>query len=219
MYMIRSTEKNILFLGDKESTLLEFLVNIGESVVQTSERIMSEFIKYKNIGFIVSYGYRHILKKNILELLPNRAINLHISYLPWNRGADPNLWSFVEDTPKGVTIHYLDEGMDTGDIIVQEEVIFNKDQETLATSYEKLRITIQELFKQHWRDIKSGNCKRQKQVGKGTMHKVKDKERIFHLLTDGWNTPVSILEENAADMKMSKQFRDKYDSEIEEIRK
>jgi len=217
--MINISEEVILFLGPMESPLFERLKSNGESVIQTSDKITPEFITSNKISFLVSYGYRHILRKNVLELLPNRAVNLHISFLPWNKGADPNFWSFVEDTPKGCTIHYLDEGVDTGDIIAQKEIEFDSDRETLATSYEKLQAAMQDLFKQTWRSIKSAGNARQKQVSKGSTHKVKDKEGLSHLLTDGWNTPVSVLEEYAAETQMSKQFWDKYDSEIEESRK
>ena len=123
--MINVTEEVILFLGSIDSPLFEWLQSNGESVIQISEKVTPEFITSNKISFLVSYGYRHILRKNILELLPNRAVNLHISYLPWNKGADPNFWSFVEDTPKGCTIHYLDEGVDTGDIIAQKEIEFD----------------------------------------------------------------------------------------------
>lgn len=108
--------------------------------------------------------------------------------------------------------------MDTGDIIAQKEIEFDSAQETLATSYGKLQTAMQDLFEQNWRKIKGGDCQRQKQVGIGSTHRVRDKEGLSHLLTDGWNTPVSVLEEYAAETQMSKQFWDKYDSEIEEIR-
>lgn len=195
----------ILFLGQNNSPLLLWLKNQGEDVIQTSERITPSFIDEKNVVFLVSYGYRYILKKDILDKLINKAINLHISFLPWNRGADPNFWSFIEDTPKGVTIHYLDEGVDTGDIIIQKEVKFNSSEnnETLATSYKKLQIEIQQLFMQHWIDIKNNNVPRKKQIGKGSLHKVKDKEKFSHLLSDGWNTSVSVLEEYAAETQTS----------------
>ncbi|CAK0761940.1 hypothetical protein CCP3SC5AM1_20062 [Gammaproteobacteria bacterium] len=150
--------------------------------------------------------------------MPLKAVNLHNSYLPWNRGADPNFWSFIEDSPKGVTIHYLDEGLDTGDIIIQKEVTFKSDNETLATTYEKLQSAIQELFKCHWEKIKTGDCDSRKQKGKGSFHKLKDKECLSHLLADGWNTRISFLEEYAAEIQMNTQFWDKYDREIEEIR-
>lgn len=209
----------VLFLGEANSPLLAWLREQGEAVIQTNSKISVEFVEHNNIFFIVSYGYRHILKKDILELFPSRAINLHISYLPWNRGADPNFWSFVEDTPKGITIHYLDEGVDTGDIIVQKEIEFDSDRETLSTSYEKLQAAIQDLFKEAWPAIKSGKCPRQKQFGIGSTHKTKDKDGLLHLLTDGWNTPVSVFDEYAAEMQMSKQFWEKYDAEIETIAK
>jgi len=192
------TQDKILFLGPEDSPLYVWLQKLGENVIQTSDKVTTHFIEREKINFLLSFGYRHILRRDILDKFPNRAVNLHISYLPWNRGADPNFWSFVENTPKGVTIHYLDEGVDTGDIIVQEELKFDSENETLATSYEKLQSAIQELFKKHWRAIKSGTCQRYKQVGKGSSHKLKDKEALSHLLTDGWNTPVSELKGYAA---------------------
>ena len=189
-------EKNkILFLGDDKSPILKWLTSIEEFVMQTSKKITTEIILANNINFIVSCGYHHIIGKDILDLFPDRAINLHISYLPFNRGGDPNFWSFVENTPKGVSIHYLDEGIDTGDIIVQKKVEFDTKQDTLATSYEKLQLTIHDLFKQNWQDIKTLRCNRQKQFGNGTSHKIKDKSNLHHLLKDGWDTTLCVLEE------------------------
>ena|GEM_PF-5904811 len=89
----------------------------------------------------------------------------------------------------------MDEGVDTGDIIVQKEIQFDTDEETLATSYEKLQLEIQKLFKQNWHDIKNGICERRKQVGSSSTHKIKDKESLLHLLTNSWHTPVSVLDE------------------------
>ena len=195
-------QEKILFLGPEDSPLIDWLQEQGEDVVQVADRFSAKTVA-KELKFLISYGYRYILRQDVLDLFPNRAVNLHISYLPWNRGADPNLWSFLEDTPKGVTIHYLDEGVDTGDIIVQQKVEFDSDKETLATSYEKLHLLIQDLFKQHWQDIKSGKCQRRRQVGSGSMHKMKDKEGLAHLLISGWDTPVSVLEQYAAETQTS----------------
>ena len=211
--------EKILFLGPQDSPLVTWLREQGEQVIRTADKLSTQDVEEQEYSYLVSYGYRHILRKDILDVFPGRAINLHISLLPWNRGADPNFWSFIEDTPKGVTIHYLDEGVDTGDIIVQEKMEFNTHRETLATSYAKLQAEIQELFKKNWLEIKSGNSRRKKQVGKGSTHKAKDKARLSYLLTDGWNTPVSVLEEYGVETQMSKQFWDKHDSEIEEFRK
>lgn len=191
-------KETILFLGLGDSPLLTWLRNKGEGVIQTFDRIEPDMIDRHSITLLISYGYRHIIRREVLDKVPDRAINLHISLLPWNRGADPNLWSFAENTPKGVTIHHLDEGIDTGDIIVQREVSFNNTHETLATTYQRLHAEIQELFKQHWHEIKAGTIERKQQTGEGSFHLSRDKESLAHLLSDGWDTPVSVLQEYAA---------------------
>jgi Formyl transferase len=181
----------ILFLGPENSPLLSFLRESGECVIHTSDKIDQQFIKQHKVSFLISFSYRHIIGKDVLDLLPNRAVNLHISLLPWNRGTDPNLWSWVDSTPKGVTIHYLDEGIDTGDIMYQREVTFDISKETLASSYATLQSEIVSLFKERWEEIKSGACPRIPQQGIGSTHRVKDKVRLAPILADGWLTPVS----------------------------
>ena len=187
--------KKILFLGPPESPVLEWLQERRENVFSTTDKLTTSYILENKFDFLVSYGYRHILRKDILDLFPGRAINMHISYLPYNRGADPNFWSFIEGTPKGVTIHFLDEGIDTGDLIIQKEVFFENDSSpTLGSTYQVLQEEIQKLFFENWDLIKNEKCGRVSQVGEGTMHKVKDKGALLYLMEkDGWNTPVSQL--------------------------
>jgi methionyl-tRNA formyltransferase len=139
------------------------------------------------------------------------AINLHISYLPWNRGADPNFWSFINDTPKGITIHYVDKNYDTGDIIAQKEIGFN-DNETLRTSYNKLQIEIQILFKENWDSIKNGTCKRIKQNGKGSLQRVNDKES--YIKDNYFDMRISDLIDYVGDVQLSQQFTEEYCEEF-----
>lgn len=183
----------ILILRNNITPISKLIEQIGDDVLEWSEPIDRLFIEQNGIDFAVSHGYRHIIKNSIINRLHQRIINLHISLLPWNKGADPNLWSFLDDTPKGVTIHYVDEGIDTGDIIVQKEVFFKNDQETLATTYQRLQTEIVDLFKINWRLIRDENCSRLKQVNGGTFHKSFDKRKYENLLVDGWETPVSLL--------------------------
>ena len=183
----------ILFLGYLDSPLIKFLQETGAEVLVTNEKITIDFLSSHKPDFLISYGYRYIIKQEILDyFLPSKAINLHISYLPWNRGSDPNLWSFIENTPKGVTIHYLDAGIDTGDIILQQEVQM-QENDTLSTSYNRLHETIMALFKNNWDDIKSGRIQAKPQNGKGTLHKSKDKENIMKSLENGFDTCVAKL--------------------------
>jgi len=182
----------VLFLGPPDSPLRAWLEASGETVIATAERIGPAFLDEHRPELLVSYGYRHILRAEILDRFPGRAVNLHISLLPWNRGADPNLWSFVEGTPKGVTIHHLDPGVDTGDLIAQREVTFGAG-ETLRSSYDRLQREIQDLFHAVWPAIRSGRAERKPQVGQGSYHRLRDKEALLPRLSAGWDTPVGEL--------------------------
>ncbi|WP_169777379.1 formyltransferase family protein [Campylobacter mucosalis] len=115
--------KRILFLGYAQSRLIDFLVDDGFCVYQSDEKLQFDDIKSLEFSYLVSYGYRFMIKPEILSLFDKSAVNLHISLLPFNRGSDPNFWSFVDDTPKGVSIHFLDATLDTGDIIAQKELL------------------------------------------------------------------------------------------------
>jgi methionyl-tRNA formyltransferase len=185
----------ILYLGP-DSHLVEFLRSTGDDVVATEDPIGGADIDRIAPDFVVSYGYRHILKSDVLDRVERRAVNLHISLLPWNRGADPNFWSFYEDTPKGVTIHYMDDGVDTGDIVTQRRVEFTGD-ETLRTSYERLKREVEDLFRAHWEDIRDGRCERRAQEGEGSYHGIKDRSALASL-PDGFDTPVSEVERMGA---------------------
>lgn len=193
---------NLLFLGPPDSPVLDFLKSTEAGVVQTTDPLDPAFFDRHPVDFLVSHGYRHIIKPYVLDRFPRRAVNLHISYLPWNRGADPNLWSVIENTPKGVSIHDLDAGIDTGDLIAQRQVEFAPD-DTLRTTYERLQRAVADLFAEHWNRIRAGACDRLKQTGAGSFHRMSDRERVAHLLTSGWETRVSDLEKSGADWRRS----------------
>jgi methionyl-tRNA formyltransferase len=182
----------ILFLGGNLSKeIAEWLIKQGEDVTYTEKKIDFDFILQVKSEMIISYNYRYIISKDIIEFVNGRAINLHISCLPWNKGAYPNIWSFLEDTPKGVTIHIIDEGIDTGSILIQKEVYIDENTETLRSFYEKLHREIQKLFKRNWNDIKNEKLKLRPQDSKGSMHYVKDFKKIEHLISDkGWDIPI-----------------------------
>ncbi len=183
----------VLLLGSDNAEcekLKQHIASCGDEVVFRSERLSPEEVRSINPVVIVSYNYRFILKENIFDQPPLGTINLHISYLPWNRGADPNFWSIFEGTPKGVTIHYIDAGIDTGDIIGQELVEFSEN-DTLRSSYAKLHYSIQELFKKLWPKIKTRQIVPIKQKGKGTFHLSRDKEKFSALFAKkGHDTPI-----------------------------
>jgi len=186
----------VLFLGnDGEDSiaLASYIRSSGDTVLYSAQRIDNKLLESFLPDIIVSYNYRFILRKEVFDKSPLGTINLHISYLPWNRGADPNFWSHADRSPAGVTIHYIDEGIDTGDIITQKEVSFSHD-ETLKTSYARLHQNIRELFQDTWPLIKNGRHQRVVQQGLGSYHRSKDKEPYLDFLKNGWDTPISLIQ-------------------------
>ena len=186
----------ILFLTNNK--ISESLINwlrkeADEEVIVINEKISKEMIEFHKPDLIISYNYRFIIKKDVLSFISNRIINLHISLLPWNRGAHPNLWSFLDSTPKGVTIHLIDEHIDTGNILVQKEVIFDEKNEALVSSYQKLHKEIQEMFMDNWDGIKNFKITPRPQPAGGSIHYIRDFEKIKSLIeADGWD--ISICE-------------------------
>jgi methionyl-tRNA formyltransferase len=178
-----------LVLGPASERVIAAIRETDDEVLATQEPISADSPLVAAADFVVSYGYRHIIDGAVLDLFGTRAVNLHISMLPWNRGADPNLWSYLDDTPKGVTIHQLDRGLDTGDIFVQHEVRPALDA-TLGSSYAQLRLEMDELFARSWAALRSGAIAPTPQSGPSTTHRSADKVPYEHLLTEGWDTPV-----------------------------
>lgn len=177
----------VLLLGPMDSPLQTMLEELGEEVEATSASLTPGFVDAVRPEFVVSYNYWPIIKKWALERFTGKIINLHISLLPWNRGLAPNFWSHFENTPSGVTIHHIDEGIDTGDVIAQREVIFDRSPrsaETLATSYYKLHEEIRQLFQEHWPEISAGLSSRRPQTAGGTYHSKADFTRLRERLPE-----------------------------------
>src|SRR4051812_50035303 len=102
----------ILFLGREDSAVLAHLRTVEDRVLalapdaQLSPASLAEIAP----AWAVSHGYRRILRRDALDVLPDRIVNLHIALLPYNRGADPTLWSVLEGTPAGGEIPPRDRG-------------------------------------------------------------------------------------------------------------
>jgi methionyl-tRNA formyltransferase len=129
-----------------------------------------------DIAVSVFFGY--ILRPSFLSLPPDGCINLHPSYLPYNRGAHPNVWSIIERTPAGVTLHYIDPGVDTGDIIAQRQVEVEP-VDTAETLYHRLERACIDVFCDTWPLVRAGKAPRTKQAScAGTCHRVRDVEQI-----------------------------------------
>lgn len=185
----------ILFLSNNENAnaVYEWLCRKegADNVLHFSNKLSLPLIEALEPSYIISFNYKHLVGKDVLNYMNGRVINLHASYLPYNRGSSPNFFSFVEDTPKGVTIHQMEAGLDTGAIYAQREIVFNEEVETFASSYERLILEMETLFKENWEAIKLGKIVPSKQRGAGTYHTMKDLEMYREKMPFSWDEKVA----------------------------
>lgn len=182
----------VLILSPYGGKLLEAF-NAGESVeLRTEGEITPDDLGIYD--WVICYGYRKIIREPFLSAYRGRLLNLHISYLPYNRGADPNFWAWFDDTPHGVSLHEVDHGTDTGRLIAQAKVTFDITQHTLATSYAQLHQSAVLLFESVWPGIRGGAIHSWPQDGHGTYHRKSDKDFYMKSLPMGWDTHVSVIQ-------------------------
>ena len=135
-----------------------------------------ETIKELNPEVICVVAYGKILPKEILEIPKLGCINVHGSLLPKYRGAAPIQWAILNgDKTTGVTTMYMDEGMDTGDMLLKEEVEIGEN-ETTGELWERLAEVGGALLVKTLEQIEKGTVPRQKQGPEFTVAPMLNKE-------------------------------------------
>lgn len=185
-----------LYHNDIALTLAKRLEQCGHEVVLWPRRIEKEDLQQILPERIISYTYRYIITKEIIQWVQKPILNLHISYLPWNRGADPNFWSFVENSPKGVTIHEVDEGIDSGKILLQKRVSFEEKKETFDSSYQKLNELIVELFMENSTALLEGSIQGVRSQEQGSYHRKQDRTAYLKNRLFAYDMTISSFKEN-----------------------
>lgn len=127
-----------------------------------SETCITELKKY-NADVIVVIAFGQIIPKEILEMAPYGCMNIHASLLPKYRGAAPIQWAVINgEEVSGVTTMQMDEGLDTGDILLKKEIVLEA-KETGGTLYDKIAQAGAELCIETLRKLQSGEIVPQKQ--------------------------------------------------------
>ena len=111
-----------------------------------SQKALAEKLKSLEVDIICLAGFMRLVKQPLLDIFPNRIINIHPSILP----AYPGLMAWkqaVEDgaTESGCTVHFVDAGMDTGEIILQAKVPVLPD-DTAETLHQRIQIEEHALY-------------------------------------------------------------------------
>lgn len=135
-----------------------------------------EEVKKLNPDLICVVAYGKILPQELLDIPKYECVNVHGSLLPEYRGAAPIQWAVLNgDKKTGVTTMFMNAGMDTGDMILKEEVEIG-DDETTGELWDRLKMIGANLLIKTVKEIENGTATRTKQPEEGTMAPMLSKE-------------------------------------------
>ena len=155
---------------------LEKGLNIEQPLKVRNNPEFVEKLKSINPDVICVVAYGKIIPKEILEIPKFGCINVHGSLLPKYRGAAPIQWAVLNgDKETGVTTMFMDEGMDTGDMI-EKEVVKIGDNETTGELWDRLSIVGANLLVKTLKLLEDGEVKRVKQPDEFTVAPMLKKE-------------------------------------------
>lgn len=145
----------VLIVDNKDAKAIERAkrLNVPYEIVERSGKTKEEFeaeilniLKDKNIEYILLAGFMKILSAEFIERYDSKIINIHPSLLPSFKGKNGILDAYNYGVKvSGVTVHYVDSGIDTGEIIDQEPVVL-RDDDTLESFEEKIHEAEYKLY-------------------------------------------------------------------------
>ena len=151
-----------------------------EVLALLTEKEQLSLIRDIEPDIVIASGFEHKVPGDIIEVPEKGLVNLHPSFLPYNRGAHPYIWPIVEDTPAGVSVHYMNEEIDEGPVIDRREVEIRPD-DTAESLYERLQEEQFQHFKENWEEAKEGIEGRQQKLERGSVRYRDDLDELCEL--------------------------------------
>lgn len=140
-------------------------------------------LKELDLDYIFGIHFPYIIPENILNIPEIGFLNLHPSFLPFNKGWHTPSWAILEKKPFGATLHFMSKTLDDGDIIRQKQIqILPSD--TANILYMRVLDLELDVFKEAFLDLVALRPFRQKQTSKGTSHNRKDLLNIQEINID-----------------------------------
>ncbi len=139
-------------------------------VFESESQLQSQLVALAPFDLGVLAWWPKIISPAFMSLCDAGFINTHPSLLPHNRGKHYNFWALVEQVPFGVSLHFVDEGIDSGDIVAQQPIAYDW-EDTGQTLYEKAGLAMVELFKSAYPQMRNGPINRKPQEkNQGSLH-------------------------------------------------
>ncbi len=203
--------KKIRILGPKSrnESIRKKLCDQGFEVIVSPDPYEADSIDVFSPDIILSSGYDRLLRPKTVQRFPQRIINLHAAYLPWARGIGTTLFATMLRYPYGVSIHFINEGLDTGNLI-SRKLVQPGPKDTLRTFYTKLLSATEELFFESFPKIVHGqtNGVPQEQLGEINTNRSRLQfESLLDVCPNGYDTLITDLEKFRDSLEASNAFR------------
>ena len=203
--------KKIRILGPKSrnESIRKKLCEQGFEVIVSPDPYDADSVDGFSPDIILSSGYDRLLRPDTVQKYPKRIINLHAAYLPWARGIGTTLFATVLRYPYGVSIHFINEGLDTGNLIARKLVRTEQD-DTLRTFYSKLLSATEDLFFESFPKIVAGQTNGVPQEELGDINTNRSRlqfESVMHCCPNGYDTLITDLEKLRDSLEASNAFR------------
>lgn len=168
--IIKDEALKIVFMTVRYDQQDKVLLNLADRYnipIELSEDINSrEFIdrvKSYEVDLFVSMSFNQIFRSEMMNLPPCKTINCHAGKLPFYRGRNILNWVLINDEKEfGITVHYVDEGIDTGDIILQETYLIT-DEDNYNTLLTRAYIGCADVLYRAIKMIQNGDVHPMKQ--------------------------------------------------------
>ena len=203
--------KKIRILGPKSrnESIRKKLCEHGIEVIVSPDPYDADSVDDFSPDIILSSGYDRLLRPQTVQKYSKRIINLHAAYLPWARGIGTTLFATLLRYPFGVSVHFINEGLDTGNLLARKLVQTAQD-DTLRTFYSKLLSATEDLFFESFPKILAGQTNGVPQEELGDINTNRSRlqfESVMDVCPNGYDTLITDLEKFRDSLEASNAFR------------
>ncbi|MGC5310948.1 formyltransferase family protein [Micromonospora zamorensis] len=162
---------------------------------RVGRRLEPEFVRHLQtlgLDYIVLAWWPYVVDREVFSLPAQACLNFHPGFLPYGKGMNSNFWAVRDDEPFGVTIHFVDERLDGGDIICQRRITVGW-EDTGQTLLARAKRELTDLYLTLLPDIVRGQLTRSPQATTGSFHRRVELEAASELDLDAPTTARSLL--------------------------
>jgi methionyl-tRNA formyltransferase len=175
----------IVTTADNEIAAIARDVQVRSLKFQSSNQV-SDFISSEGLSFDLGLlaWWPKIIRQPLISLPRRGMINTHPSLLPYGRGKHYNFWSIIDRVPFGVSLHRVDEGIDSGDIVAQAELPYDW-EDTGGLLYRKAAEAMLRLVQETYPGLRNLDFEtRPQNLAAGTFHRSSELEAASSINLD-----------------------------------